>query len=190
MRFSEMSKLILEDIDDLFGSDKWSELNGEINWKPNNLVEKSLLDKIIHWLVTHEVSNFVINENGLIDIKGDLDLSGKDIIELKAFNQVDGNVNLSNNKLKVLTGFPKKVLGDKIDLRGNSELKGDDVTGGIPNIPDDFVGEILVDDPLKKYVIKKDTNGTKETEDTPSQEELSQNDNEIAIPADLDIFTK
>ncbi len=81
----------------------------------------------------YNIKNYIINEDGSIDVDGDVDLSNRKLIELPlrfrnvngdfscSYNQltslegapssVDGNFNCSNNKLTSLDGCPSSVGG-------------------------------------------------------------------------------
>ncbi|MCK9471932.1 MAG: hypothetical protein M0Q88_09295 [Bacilli bacterium] len=60
----------------------------------------------------YNIKNYTINEDGSIDVEGDVDLSGKKlkVLPLK-FRKVSGNFDCSNNKLVSLDGAPKRVSG-------------------------------------------------------------------------------
>ena len=60
----------------------------------------------------YSIENYTINDDGLVDVDGDVDLFelGLNEIPLK-FNHVSGNFNCSHNNLTDLKGSPKYVSG-------------------------------------------------------------------------------
>ena len=58
------------------------------------------------------IENYTINEDGSIDVYGNVDLRSKGLIELPLnFNKVTGDFNCSSNKLTSLEFSPKEVGG-------------------------------------------------------------------------------
>ena len=58
----------------------------------------------------YRIKNYTINEDGSIDVNGDVDLIDKKLIELPLnFNRVNGDFNCSHNYLTELKGCPKYV---------------------------------------------------------------------------------
>ena len=101
----------------------------------------------------YRIKNYTINEDGSIDVNGDVDLIDKKLIELPLnFNRVNGDFNCSHNYLTELKGCPKYVKGsfncdsNKItDLYGISDYIGNYLycDGGAPigiiiNVPVDI----------------------------------------------------
>ena len=58
----------------------------------------------------YNIENYTINEDGSIDVNGNVDLIDKKLIELPLnFNEVTGYFNCNGNKLTTLKGSPKYV---------------------------------------------------------------------------------
>jgi len=58
----------------------------------------------------YDIENYTINEDGSIDVDGDVSLHGNRLKELPlTFNKVSGDFNISINKLTSLEGAPKYV---------------------------------------------------------------------------------
>ena len=58
----------------------------------------------------YNITNYTINPDGSIDVDGDVDLSGKDLIKIPLkFNKVNGWFDCSYNKLTSLEGCPSYV---------------------------------------------------------------------------------
>ncbi len=58
------------------------------------------------------ITNYIINDDGSIDVNGDVDLSFKDLTELPLiFNKVSGYFGCGYNKLTTLKGSPRWVGG-------------------------------------------------------------------------------
>ena len=61
----------------------------------------------------YNIKNYIINEDGSIDVDGDVDLSNRELIELPLkFRNVSGYFNCSNNELTSLEGAPSSVGGN------------------------------------------------------------------------------
>lgn len=61
----------------------------------------------------YKIENYTINEDGSIDVNGDVFLYGLGLTELPInFNKVSGTFDCSNNKLTTLKGCPKCVGGN------------------------------------------------------------------------------
>ena len=59
------------------------------------------------------IENYTINDDGSIDVDGDVDLYNKGLTELPLiFNRVTGNFSCSLNNLTTLKGCPRWVGGD------------------------------------------------------------------------------
>ena len=83
---------------------------------------------IVKWLDTMGVKNYTINPDWTIDVKGDVDLSNKNLIEFPdyiKFNYVSGYFDCYNNQLTSLKGCPTSV-GRGFSCAGNrlTSLKG------------------------------------------------------------------
>ena len=60
----------------------------------------------------YDIENYTINDDGSIDVDGDVDLWGLDLTELPlTFNKVSGYFNCYNNRLTSLKGCPRWVGG-------------------------------------------------------------------------------
>ena len=58
----------------------------------------------------YNIKNYTINDDGTIDVDGDVDLSGYDLSEIPlTFNKVSGYFYCSYNKLTTLKGSPKWI---------------------------------------------------------------------------------
>ena len=58
----------------------------------------------------YSITNYTINDDGTIDVDGDVDLSGYDLSEIPlTFNKVSGYFYCSYNKLTTLKGSPKWI---------------------------------------------------------------------------------
>ena len=67
---------------------------------------------ITKWLDTIGVENYTINPDWTIDVKGDVDLSNKNLIEFPdyiKFNHVSGQFDCAGNQLTSLKGCPASV---------------------------------------------------------------------------------
>jgi len=59
------------------------------------------------------IKNYTINDDGSIDVNGNVDLSGRGLTKLPLkFRNVTGSFDCSHNKLTTLEGAPKSVDGD------------------------------------------------------------------------------
>lgn len=69
--------------------------------------------EIEDWLLTHDIYKYKINNDGTVDIDGDVNLFNKqiNIIPIK-FGLVSGNFLLTNNNLESLKGCPNIVQGN------------------------------------------------------------------------------
>jgi hypothetical protein len=60
-----------------------------------------------------KIKNYTINEDGTVDVNGDVDLSDKGLIEIPIkFGEVKGNFDVSHNKLLSLKNCPSEVGGE------------------------------------------------------------------------------
>jgi hypothetical protein len=72
-----------------------------------------LIDDIDSICSEYKITNYTINEDGSIDVRGDVSLSYKGLTELPLeFRNVKGNFSCSSNQLTSLEGCPKSVGGD------------------------------------------------------------------------------
>ena len=70
--------------------------------------------EIVWWLENHQVSNYKINENGIVDVAGSVDISRLGLVSNLpfAFGIIDGDFLCNNNKFKSLVNMPKFVGGN------------------------------------------------------------------------------
>jgi hypothetical protein len=60
----------------------------------------------------YRIKNYTVNDDGSIDVNGDVELSFKDLTELPlTFNKVSGSFDCDYNKLTTLKGCPRWVGG-------------------------------------------------------------------------------
>lgn len=63
------------------------------------------------WLNLMDIENYTIEGDLTVDVKGDVNISGKELVALPVqFGKVEGKFDCSNNKLKQLIGAPKSVV--------------------------------------------------------------------------------
>src|SRR5208283_3332082 len=70
--------------------------------------------QIIKWLDTYEVTDYIINDDFTIDVKGVVYLSNKKLTKFPdfiKFNHVSGSFTCSSNQLTSLVGCPSSVGG-------------------------------------------------------------------------------
>ncbi len=68
--------------------------------------------KIIQFLEEHGIKNYSINEDGIVDVDGDVDLSDKNLTSIPVqFGRVSGWFDCSHNQLTSLKGAPREVEG-------------------------------------------------------------------------------
>ena len=92
----------------------------------------------------YNIRNYTINEDGSIDVDGDVNLYSRGLTELPLkFNKVTSDFNCSDNKLKSLKGSPKIVFGTfrctgcgLTSLEYSPEYIGVDFLCGYNNIKD------------------------------------------------------
>ena len=69
--------------------------------------------KLEQQLKNYKIKKYTINEDGSVDVDGNVNLSYKGLTEIPFnFNKVSGIFNCAENKLTSLKGAPKKVGGD------------------------------------------------------------------------------
>ena len=60
----------------------------------------------------YKITNYTINDDGSIDVNGDVDLCNKGLTELPlTFNRIDGNFDCNFNLLTSLKGCPRWIRG-------------------------------------------------------------------------------
>jgi len=65
------------------------------------------------------IKNYTINSDGIVDVNGSVNLSGKDLTKLPLiFGNITGNFDCSYNNILTLEGCPQSV-GRNFDCRGN-----------------------------------------------------------------------
>lgn len=83
-------------------------------------------EKIAKWLTTNSITDFTINDDNTVDVRGDLNLDGLRHAKLPVkFNHVTGSVSLAGAMLTTLEGLPEEINGD-FDI---TSVKLDNVTG-------------------------------------------------------------
>lgn len=76
--------------------------------QPHFLKDKQAVEA---WLASMGIDNYTISDDLVVDVKGDVDISGKGLTALPIqFRKVEGKFDCSNNKLKQLIGAPKSVV--------------------------------------------------------------------------------
>lgn len=82
----------------------------------------------------YDIKNYTINDDGSIDVAGDVDLSFKNLTELPLrFNKVTGNFHCGYNNLTSLKGSPRWIGGNftcNYNQLTNLEFSPDYVGGG------------------------------------------------------------
>lgn len=151
MDFNSLYRMLVETSDNSTAGT----LDGRVEWEPEDAISKALLGSIVGWLAEHGIKGYVVNADGTIDIEGDLVVKNHTLGALKNFNHVEGDVILRDAGLCTLAGFPKTVGGMVIDIRGNPNLKGEDLVQNLPRMPEEFDGAVMVDDKLKPFVLGK-----------------------------------
>lgn len=69
-------------------------------------------DNIITFMDEYNIDNYIINDDMTVDINGDIDISGNDIIDFPfKFNRVIGDFDCSNNLLTSLKNIPNYISG-------------------------------------------------------------------------------
>lgn len=80
----------------------------------------------------HDIKNYTINDDGTIDVDGDVHLSNKGLTSLPLkFRNVSGDFDCSDNQLKTLEGSPQSV-GGYFDCEHNQlvNLEGSPISVG------------------------------------------------------------
>jgi hypothetical protein len=77
----------------------------------------------------YNIENYTINDDGSIDVNGEVDLSGESLTELPLkFNKVSGNFTCNNNKLTNLIGSPKSCGNLTCKYNNLTSLEGSPVS--------------------------------------------------------------
>ncbi len=77
--------------------------------------------KIIEWLDEMKIKNYSINEDGIVDVDGDVNLYDTNLTSIPIqFGRVSGWFDCESNKLTTLEGAPQSV-GDWFDCRNNKK---------------------------------------------------------------------
>ena len=124
---------------------------------PTSVIGSDIKDHLIEWCGENLSSkSYEVNGLGEIDVKGNLTFKSDKLEEIKefevVFGTVDGDVNLRNMRaLEHLEGFPKKIKGSLIDLRGLTI----DPSEVIKAVPEDFEGTVVGDEDLEKLIEPK-----------------------------------
>lgn len=107
----------------------------------------SLRDKSSKFCKDYGLSNWSVDDNGVIDIQGKLNLSHANLTEIPVpFGTVSDYVDFSFNKLSSFKNFPKKIGGNKLQLKANNF----ESLVGLKDI--EFVGSIyLHENPIKSF---------------------------------------
>lgn len=127
---------------------------------PNSTEE---LDEMLKDL---EIDNYEIKDNLVVDVQGDVNLADKGIVEIPfKFGRIDGNFNISVNRLETLKNMPDYVGGDfncsnnvLKSLEGCPQYIGGDLHATKNNIKStkgigDVVGSIDIDTSVKNESI-------------------------------------
>ena len=76
------------------------------------MIKSYELLKIIQFLEEHGIKNYSINEDGIVDVDGNVDLSDKNLTSIPVqFGKVGGAFYCSRNHLTTLEGAPRSVGG-------------------------------------------------------------------------------
>ena len=69
--------------------------------------------QIEDWLFRLRIKNYIINDNGVVDVEGDVDLYNRQLTAIPVqFGYVSGNFHCNYNLLTSLKGSPREVGGD------------------------------------------------------------------------------
>lgn len=75
-------------------------------------IDKYQKDYIEFNLDKFEIKNYIINDDLSVDVRGDVDISGRNLIKIPIkFNIIDGDFDCSNNKLTNLVNSPRTING-------------------------------------------------------------------------------
>jgi len=115
----------------------------------NKLFEYIDKQRIIDWLDSMGVENYTINKDLIVDVKGDVNLRNKNLLEITVqFGVVNGDFIISYNELVSLTGSPKQIHGDFIATCNDIKILDE-------NTPDYVGGVFCVNYNFELSVIKK-----------------------------------
>ena len=85
------------------------------------MIKSYELLKIIQFLEEHGIKNYSINEDGIVDVDGNVNLYDKNLTSIPIqFGRVSGWFDCESNKLTTLEGAPQSV-GDWFDCRNNKK---------------------------------------------------------------------
>jgi hypothetical protein len=88
-----------------------------------NIIDQEEKDKIDAKCKQYNITNYIINGDGSIDVDGDVELQYTNISRLPIkFNKVSGDFNCSGNQMTTLEGCPKEV-GTVFTCSSNNRLK-------------------------------------------------------------------
>ena len=108
--------------------------------------ERKLIKSINNWLQQYRIKNYVINEDLTINVKGNVDLTYKNLDSFPTyiqFNFVDGIFDCSENKLISLRGCPRIVTGNFLCF--NNKLDS------LNNCPEEVYGRFFCHGNLRKF---------------------------------------
>jgi hypothetical protein len=78
-----------------------------------NKIDDEERNDLIDELGDFGIENYTINDDGTIDVNGDVSINDTELEEIPfIFGKVSGDFNICNNKLKTLNGSPYYVGGD------------------------------------------------------------------------------
>ncbi len=94
-------------------------------------MKKATIEEICNW---YKIENYLMNQDGSIDVDGNVDLSSRDLTHLPLrFRRIMGHFNINNNQLITLYGGPIAVGGnfncfnnELIDFKGAPKWIGGD----------------------------------------------------------------
>ena len=93
-------------------------LEGEVSVFRDNYFLQSK-EEIKKWLKEVGVKKYKMNDDLTVDVKGDVDISGKNLTKIPIkFNKINGDFECGHNKLTSLKGCPDTVKGD-FDCKDN-----------------------------------------------------------------------
>ena len=114
--------------------------------------ERKLIKSINAWLQQHRIKNYAINEDLTINVKGNVDLTYKNLESFPTyiqFNFVDGTFDCSENKLISLRGSPRTVTGNFLCF--NNRLDS------LNNCPEEVYGRFFCHGNLRQFDLKEVT---------------------------------
>ena len=101
--------------------------------------------EIIDWLNKYDIKNYVINEDLVVDVNGDVSLLFKELTEIPfQFGKVNGYFICSSNNFTSLKGCPEIINGDFYCYKNKlTSLEG---------CPEEIKGYFYCDDNLKNTI--------------------------------------